>query len=281
LDVKVKVVTDSTCDLPQEVAADLDITVIPAQVQFGSEVYQDGVDLTTDEFYRRLRANSALPKTSPAPVATFRDAYQRLSRQADSIVSIHVAANLSVTHDAAKMASADLDFPVVVVDSQTASMACGLLTIIAARAAREGASLTEIEALVREAIPRTITFGVFGTLEYLARGGRIGKAQAFVGNALKIHPILAIRAGEVLPVERIRTRPKAVERMCQIVEGLGLPSEMSVMRTTDPQEAENLARRLSSIFPPERMYRASIGPAMGTQVGPDAVGVALISERPF
>jgi DegV family protein with EDD domain len=278
--VRVQVVTDSTSDLPRQVATELGITVVPAQIQYDDEVYRDGVDLDTDEFYRRLRTTGSMPKTSPASVATFRRTYQDLSREGESIISIHVAARLSATYDAAKIASADLDLPIVLVDSQTASMACGLLAIAAAKAAQSGASLEEVEALVRQAVPNTITFGVFGDLQYVARGGRIGKGQAFVGNMLKIHPILAIKGGEVLPIERVRTRSKAVERMCQIVEGLGPAREMAVMRTTDPQDAEMLAQRLSSVFPLERMYRASIGPSMGTQVGPDALGVALIAEKP-
>ncbi len=279
--MKVQVVTDSTSDLPREVAAELGITIVPAQIQYGNEVYRDGVDLDTDEFYRRLRTSSSLPKTSPDSVATFKEIYRDLSLKGEAVISIHVAANLSATYDAAKIASADLNLPIAIIDSQTASMACGLLAIIAAKAARTGASLKDIEVLVRQAVPHTITFGVFGTLQYLARGGRIGKGQALLGNALKIHPILAIRKGEVVPIERVRTRAKAVERMCQVVESLGLPREMAVMRTTDPQEAEKLAHRLSSVFPLERMYRASIGPSMGTQVGPDALGVALIAENPL
>jgi DegV family protein with EDD domain len=159
-------------------------------------------------------------------------------------------------------------------------MACGLLAIIAARAARDGGSLAEIDELVREAIPRTVTFGVFGTLEYLARGGRLGRGQAFLGTLLKINPILAIRKGEVVPVERVRTRARALERLCRLVQTMGKLREMSVMGTTRPEEAEELVRRLSPGFPPERVYRASIGPTMGTQVGPDAVGVALIAEEP-
>jgi len=278
--MKVAVVTDSTSDLPAAVAKELGVTVVPAQIHYGDRVYRDGVDLSSDAFYVRLRASDTLPKTSPASVGTFRETYQRLSDEAEAIVSIHVAANLSATCDMAKMAGAEAPCPVVVVDSQSASMACGLLAIIAARAARSGASLREVEAVAREAVPHTITYGVFGTLEYLARGGRIGRAQAFLGNALKIHPILAIKAGQVVPVERIRTRSKAVERLCQIVETLGPFREMAVMKTTDPQAVEDLARRLSSVFPQERMYRASIGPSMGTQVGPDALGVALIAEKP-
>jgi DegV family protein with EDD domain len=279
--MKVSVVTDSTSDMPPEVARELGITVVPAQIQFGEQVFLDGVELTADEFYRRLQSSPTLPQTSPASISTFNSIYRRIAERADSIISIHVAAKLSVTYDIARQASADLKCPISVVDSQTASMACGLLAIIAAKAARAGASLKEIEELVRQAIPNTVTFGVFGTLEYLARGGRIGKGQAFLGTLLKINPILAIKMSEVVPVERVRTRSRAVERLCDIVRGLGALREMSVMRTTDAAEAEDVVRRLSSIFPPERVYRASIGPSMGSQVGPHAVGVALIAEEPI
>ena len=279
--MKVSVVTDSTSDIPPEVARDLGITVVPAHIQFGEQVFLDGVELTTDEFYRRLQSSPTLPKTSPASISTFNSIYLRIAEEADSIISIHVAAKLSVTYDIARQASADLKCPISVVDSQTASMACGLLAIIAAKAARAGESLKDIEELVRQAIPNTVTFGVFGTLEYLARGGRIGKGQAFLGTLLKINPILAIRMSEVVPVERVRTRSRAVERLCEIVRGLGTLREMSVMRTTEPAEAEDVIRRLSSVFPPERVYRASIGPSMGTQVGPHAVGVALIADKPI
>jgi len=279
--MKVSVVTDSTSDVPPEVAKELGITVVPAHIQFGEQVFLDGVELTTDEFYRRLQSSPTLPQTSPASIYTFNSIYRRIAEQADSIISIHVAAKLSVTYDIARQASADLNCPISVVDSQTASMACGLLAIIAAKAARAGESLKDIEDLVRQAIPNTVTFGVFGTLEYLARGGRIGRAQAFLGTLLKINPVLAIKMSEVVPVERVRTRSRAVERLCEIVRGLGTLREMSVMRTTEPAEAEDVIRRLSSVFPSERVYRASIGPSMGTQVGPHAVGVALIAEKPI
>jgi fatty acid kinase fatty acid binding subunit len=274
--MKIRVVTDSTSDLPAEVVRDLGITVVPALVRFGDRVYRDGVDLFTDEFYRKLQTNSLLPKTSPASPGTFGEIYNRLAREAEGIVSIHVSAQMSATYDAARLGSVDLKCPISIIDSQTASMACGLLVIVAARAARDGASLSEIEALVRAAVPRTVTYGVFGTLEYLYKGGRIGRAQAFVGSMLKLNPILAIRAGEIVPIARIRTRPRAIERLCEILKDSGVPQEMSVMGTTAPEEAEVLAQRLSTLFPPERMYRASIGPAMGTYVGPGAVGVSVI-----
>jgi DegV family protein with EDD domain len=279
--MKVSVVTDSTSDLPLEVAKGLGITVVPAQIQFGEQVFRDGVELNADDFYRRLQSSPVLPKTSPASISTFNSIYRTVAEEADAIISIHVAARLSVTYDIARQASADLKCPVAIVDSQTASMACGLLVIIAAKAARAGESLKDIERLVQQSIPNTVTYGVFGTLEYLAKGGRIGRGQAFLGTLLKINPILAIKMSEVVPVERVRTRSRAVERMCEMVRGLGTLRELSVMRTTEPAEAEDVIRRLSSIFPPERVYRASIGPSMGTQVGPHAVGVALIADKPL
>jgi DegV family protein with EDD domain len=254
----------------------LGITVVPALVQFGDKVYRDGVDLSTEEFYQKLQISSVLPKTSAPSPGTFKEVYSRLNQEADAIVSIHVSAKMSATYDAARVGSADLKCPISIIDSQTASMACGLLVILAASAAREGASFSDIDALVRAAVPRTVTFGVFGTLEYLYKGGRIGRAQAFLGSILKLNPILAIQAGEILPIARVRTRPKAIYRLCEIIRDSGIPQEMSVMSTTEPEEAEALAQQLAPLFPSERMYRASIGPAMGTYVGPGAVGVSVI-----
>jgi DegV family protein with EDD domain len=192
--MKMKVVTDSTSDLPPPVVREFGITMVPALVQFRDKVYHDGIDLSTDEFYRKLQTNSFLPKTSPASPGTFGEVYSQLAREADGIVSIHVSAKMSATYDAARLGSVNLKCPISIIDSQTASMACGLLVILAARAAREGASLSEIEALVRAVVPRTVTYGVFSTLEYLYKGGRIGRAQAFLGSMLKLNPILAIRA---------------------------------------------------------------------------------------
>jgi len=274
--MNVKVVTDSTSDLPAEVVRELGITVVPALIQFGDKVYHDGVDLSPEEFYHKLQISSVLPRTSAPSPGSFNEVYSKLAQEAEAIISIHVAAKLSATYDAARLGSADLKCPISIVDSETASMACGLLVILAARTAREGASFSGIDALVRTAVPRTITFGVFGTLEYLYRGGRIGRAQAFLGSILKLNPILAIRAGEILPIARVRTRPKAIERLCEIIRDSGIPQEMSVMSTTEPAEAEALAQQLAPIFPPERMYRASIGPAVGTYVGPRAVGISVI-----
>ena len=186
----VKIVTDSTSDLPPGVVGEFDITVVPVNVHFGDEVFRDGVDLSTDDFYRKLRTGDILPKTSAPAPGIFGETYEQVAQGADAIISIHVSDNLSAVLEAARVGGSGLQFPISIIDSQTASMACGLLVITAARAAKEGASLKEIEALVREAIPRTITYGVFSTLEYLYKGGRIGRAQAFLGSILKLSPII-------------------------------------------------------------------------------------------
>ena len=271
----VKVVTDSTSDLPREVASALDITIVPALVHFGDTVYRDGLELATDDFYHKLEAGPVLPKTSPPSPGTFKEVYRHLARDTDGIISIHVASRLSGTVEAANIAAGDAGCPVAIVDSQSASMACGLLAIIAAKAAREGASLVEIEDLVNDAVPRTVTYGLFDTLEFLVKGGRIGRAQGLLGTLLSIKPILAIRGGEVVPVARARTRPKAINRLCEMVREGGTPVELSVMDSTSPADADTLVAMLSPAFPVERMYRAKIGPVMGTYVGPRALGVAV------
>ncbi|HEX76862.1 MAG TPA: DegV family protein [Dehalococcoidia bacterium] len=276
---RVKIVTDSTSDLPAQLAQELGITVVPLHVHFGEEVYRDGIDMTTDDFYRRLTTSPTLPKTSAPSPGAFHEVYTQLAREGEAIFSIHISSNLSATYEAARLGSGGLDCPISIVDSQSASMGCGLLAIMAAKAAGEGASLEEVVELVGKAIPRTLLFGLLDTLEYLHKGGRIGKAQAFLGTMLKVKPMLAVRGGEVLPVERVRSRPKAIDRLCEMIQGFGSISEMAVLHNTTPEEAETLAQRLSPTFPQERMYRAKFGPVMGTYVGPGSLGVALVGAE--
>ncbi|MBM3132404.1 MAG: DegV family protein, partial [Chloroflexi bacterium] len=180
--MKIKVVTDSTSDLPKEVCRDLDIAVIPLNVHFGDTVFQDGVDLTNDEFYRKLESSPAFPQTSTKPPGTFAETYGRLAEEADAILSIHVSDRLSGTLNAARLGSLEARVPVELIDSQSASMGLGLLTILAARMARDGASMEDIKSRLDRAIPMTVAYGLFDTLQYLQKGGRIGRAQALIGS---------------------------------------------------------------------------------------------------
>lgn len=278
--MSVKVVTDSTADLPAEVARELDITVVPLYVHFGSQVFRDGVDLSAEEFYRKLLQGPTLPTTSAPSPGTFQEIYEKLSSTTEEIISLHVSSKLSATHQSALLAKEQgkLKGRVEVMDSQTVSMGLGLLAILAAKAAKGGAKLDEILALVRQAIPHTHFFGLLDTLEYLQKGGRIGKAQAFLGTLLSVKPILSVREGEVHPVERVRTRSKALERLFELTRDLCPAEEMAVFHSTAPQEADALSERLKTLYGGKEPYRSRFGPVLGTYVGPGALGMALIQE---
>lgn len=278
--MKIKIVTDSTSDLPPEICRDLNITVIPLNVHFGDTIYQDGLDLPADEFYRKLKSSPIFPQTSTKPPGTFAQTYRRLAQEADAILSIHISASFSGTLNAARLGSMEAGVPVELVDSRSASMGLGLLTIIAARAAADGASMNEIKSLLDGAIPRTVVYGLFDTLQYLQKGGRIGRAQTFIGSLLRIKPVIAIKEGEVVPIRKTRTRSQGIEILRDLALSRGRPQELSVMQTSETKAADLLTEKLAPSYPAERIYRATIGPVIGCHVGPRAVGVSVIYSHP-
>ncbi len=253
----VRVVTDSTADIPADVAAALDIAVVPLHIHFGEETYEDGVTITSEEFYRRLTAEPHLPKTSAPASGTFTEVYERLAREADEIVSIHISSKLSATYSSALLGREALTSPcrIEVIDSYSASIGLGLLAIRAARLAREGASLDVIVRDITAAIPRTHYFGVVDTLEYLHKGGRIGH-----------------------PIERVRGRQKAFDRLCEMVAGYSGISSLAIAHTTAEEEMELLGARLAQFFPADRILKSRCGATLGTYLGPNTLCVALIQE---
>lgn len=278
----VRIVTDSTSDIPLPLAQELNITVIPLFVHFGTEVFRDSVDLSPDEFYRRLKRGGVLPKTSVPPVGAFTETYSKLAGETDAILSIHISAKLSGTYDAAILGKKSVagKCRIEVIDSWNTSMALGLLAILAARAAREGASLEEISQMVHHNIPRAHLFGMVDTLEYLQKGGRIGSAEALMGTALNIKPILTVKEGETFPLKRVRSRSKAIDELCNLAQEHSPVKEMAILHSTTPDEAEKLAGRLDALFPKEKIPRARFGPVLGTYVGPGSLGIALIEQEP-
>lgn len=277
----VKIVTDSVSDISPAIADELGITVVPLNVVFGSEIYRDGIDLTTDEFYEKLRHSQTLPTTSTPPLQTFIEVYDRLAEETDEILVITIARKLSATGESALKAieSMDRKCRVEVLDSQLAIMAEGLLVITAAKAARDGASLDDILKSAEWDIPRIQTRMAFDTLEYLKRGGRIGKAKALMGSMLKINPILGIRDGEVFPFGQERSRTKAIDRLYEFVMSYSKIDEMAVEDATTPDEADALVERLVEKYPKERIYRSKFSPVIGTNVGPSVIGVAVLGDR--
>jgi len=277
----VKVVTDSCSDLPSQIAQDLGIAVVPLNVSFGEESFQDGVSITADEFYDRLIKGPILPKTAVPGPGAFAEVYSKLAAETDEITSIHISKKLSGASDSASLGREQVKQTcrIEVIDSLMASMGVGLLVITAAKAAQTGANLDQITTLVRDAMSRTRYLGLLDSLEYLQKGGRLGKGQALLGSVLNVKPILHIQDGEVCPLERARGRSKGLTRFCELVEEFPGIEDMAVMYTTTPDEADDLISRLSPLVPEGHMHKARVGPTIGTYLGPGALTVALIHGK--
>ena len=278
----IKVVTDSTSDLPADVAESLGIEVVPLNVHFGSDVYKDRVNLMPDTFYDKLINGDVLPTTSQPSVGEFIDVYERLGSDADGIVSVHISEKLSGTMNSARLASqqANADCPIEVVDTFQVSMGVGICAMEAAEVANSGGDMNQVILAARNAVTRSQCFFMLETLEFLQKGGRIGKAQALIGNLLKIRPMLILQEGEVHPLGRERTRRKGIAKLVDTVEELAPISGLAVMYSTGPDEAQTLAQNVSKFMIEGREPRMlQIGPVIGTYAGPDTLGIALISAK--
>ena len=281
--MSVRIVADSVSDLPPSIADELDITVVPANVHFGAEVFKDGVDLQTEEFFQRLLNGPDYPTTSQPTVGDFVETYQSVAPEADGIVSIHVSGKLSGTLNSAQQGAerASVACPIEVLDTQQASMAVGLIVIACARAAQSGASMSEVVEIGKSVIQRSHCIALLDTLEYLEKGGRIGKAQAILGGLLRIKPMIAVQDGEVHPYAKERTRRKAVARLESAMTDLAPLASVAVMYSTARQEADRIADSIRPLVTDDGdVMVARFGPALGTYVGPNALGVtAIASER--
>jgi DegV family protein with EDD domain len=277
----VKIVTDSVSDLPSQVVKELEITVVPLNVRFGSEVYRDGVDLTAEQFFDKLMHSKILPVTSVPPPAAFAEKYDKLAEETDEILVITLSAKLSGTYEVAQQSVGLMKRKcrIEVVDSGLAAMGEGLIVIAAARAAQAGASFDEVLDVVHRNIPRVDFRGAFDTLEYLQRGGRIGKAQAFLGSILRINPIIGLKDGEVFPFGRERSRAKAIDHLYNFAMSYSHIEEMAVEYALALDEAEMLIERLGTRFPKERIYRCRASPVIGTHTGPGLLVVTVLGDR--
>jgi DegV family protein with EDD domain len=277
----VKVITDSLGDIPAEVARELDITVIPINVIFGRINYRDGVDLTTEQFYDKLAASKVFPTTVVPSLGRYADSYNKLAEETGDILVITSSHRLSASYETALLAKERMGKKcrVEVVDSLSAILAQGLLVIAAAKAAKEGARLDKVMDITRQNIPRAHVRMAFDTLEYLRRGGRIGKAKTYLGTMLKVNPILGIRNGEAYPFAREHSRAKAIDHLYDFAAGFSRVDGIGVEDATTPDEADELAQRLEARFPGESIYRAKVGPAVGVHVGPRVMGVAVLGDR--
>jgi len=273
----VKIVTDSTADLPPQLAGELGITVVPAYVRFGDKVYRDRVDISEDEFYQRLLHDPIHPSTTQPSPQDFVDVYKNLARGADGIISIHVSSKLSGTYNSALRGKevVEKECPIEVIDSQVVTMGLGQLAIVANTIAESGKSLQQVAEGVKQMIPSIHVLGLLDTLKYLALGGRIGKVQALLGSILSVKPMLTIKDGELLPAGRVRNRTMGIDRLFGFVKNAVDIQDVAVVYNTTPDEARALVGRMGSIFPKERIRLARLGPALGVHTGPGILFIAL------
>ena len=273
----IKIVTDSSADLPAELVQELGITVVPLYVRFGDEVYRERVDITEDEFYQKLLHGTVHPVTIQPSPQDFANVYQKLSPEADGIVSIHISSKLSGTCNSALQGKKMIEkgCPIEVVDSQSITMGLGLIDIVAATAAKAGEGLQQVMEEAKQAIPNTRVLGLLDTLKYLLLGGRIGKAKALLGSILKVKPMIALKDVEVVPAGQARTRTKGIQRLFDFVKDTSNIQDLAILHSTTPDEAQTLAERVDPIFTKERIKFARLGTTLGVHGGPDFLAVAI------
>ena len=275
----VRIVTDSTADLPPDLVARHSIEVVPLIVLFGDEALRDGIDIDTETFFARLASSPELPTTSQPSPAVFRETYERLASEgATEILSLHIAGALSSTLASARQGAADLDVRVEHVDSSLVSLALGLGVVKAAEVVEAGGSLDDAKAQAEDQFRRTHVYFVLDTLDYLLRGGRIGRAAHAIGTMLKVKPVLTFEDGEVLQLARARTFTKAVDRGIELARE-HFPIELAgAMHTVAPERMEAVADRFRELAPDIPIVTGALGPTIGAHAGPGTIAFAVISS---
>jgi len=276
----VKVITDSVADLPQRIVDSLGITVVPLLVRFGDDEYRDGIDLTVSEFYSLLRSSPHFPVTAFPPAADFAKAYDQVTADGSDAVVVTISKKLSGSYNSALNAKRAVENSrkIEVVDSRCAAMVQGFVAMKAAEAAQRGASLEEVVRTANAAAERVHLLATFRTLEYLYRGGRIGKAKAFLGTTLKIQPFIGLKEGLVRPAGAAKTRAKAIDKLVSFAGKFTRIDELAVEHTQSPEEAALLVDRLSDLHPRDRIHVSTMTPVIGSHTGPGLLVVCLLGE---
>ncbi len=280
---RIHVVTDSGSDLPVELRQSLGIHVVPLTVQFGDELFRDGVDISTAEFYTRLRQETRMPSTCQPSPADFVEAYERIAQPGDTILSVHLSSKMSGTYQSAVLASTMIDPQIAVkaIDSKAASLGTGVVALTAAEAVQAGKAVEEILEDVQRTIEHMQVYFVVDTLEYLQKNGRIGLASALVGTLLNIKPVLTLVDGQVAPFEKIRGRAKALKRLRELGTAFrerhpDRQLKAAISHADNLKEAEALAQALPDILDLEHeVVLGDIGPTIGVHTGPGTIAVFL------
>ncbi len=274
----IRIVTDSAANLPTPFVQAFDIAVVPLKVIVGDKVYRDGVDLSVAEFYEMLASQRTSPSTSQPSPDDFIEVYKPILEAGDEILSIHLAHTLSGTFNSALQAAQQFpNAPITLVDTYLVSIGTGLAVLGAAQALRQGASREEAADVATRMSKHTTLLFTLETLEYLRRGGRIGNASAFFGTLLRIKPVLALQHGVVEPVDRVRTRQRALARMVEMaVERQNdTPVWLGIAHANAPDEAARVRAELEQKLDVRFCVETVIGPVVGAHTGPGTVGIAV------
>ena len=276
---KIALVTDSTCDLPKSVVKDKNITVIPLNVHFGEETFLDGIDLQSNEFFEKLSTSDIHPQTSQPSVGRFVEVYNDLLKKHDSILSLHISSKLSATYNSALQAQKEIgNEKIKVIDSMNGTLGLGAIVHHIADLNQKGESFENLVKETEKIIPNAIFMGLVPTLEYLAKGGRIGKARAFMGSLLKIKPILSAVDGEIQSVGKARTLIKGMDFIVDEMKNRKI-SKLFIVHANHEERANLLKEKTKDLIDPKDVIIAEFGPVVGTHLGPGAFGVGFISSE--
>lgn len=276
---KIALVTDSTCDLPESVVKDKNITVIPLNVHFGEETFLDGIDLQSKEFFEKLSTSEIHPQTSQPSVGRFVETYNDLLKKHDSILSLHISSKLSATYNSALQAQKEIgNENIKVIDSMNGTLGLGAIVYHIADLNQKGESFENLVKEAEKIIPNAIFMGLVPTLEYLAKGGRIGKARAFMGSLLKIKPILSAVDGEIQSVGKARTLIKGMDFIVDEMKNRKI-SKLFIVHANHEERANLLKEKTKDLIDPKDVILAEFGPVVGTHLGPGAFGVGFISSE--
>jgi DegV family protein with EDD domain len=277
----VAIVTDGAASLTPEMGLKYGVRVVPIYVMFGTTVYRDGVDLDANKFYDLLRNSAQSPTTSQPTVADFVQVYTELSEQADAIVSVHPSIQLSATVNSARAAKKEFpDLPIHVIDSKSIAHGLGLMAIMAARAAEAGQDADAVVQLINDLIPKMNIIFTVDTLEFLRRGGRIGGAAALLGSMMKVKPVMHLEKGRIEPLEKPRTRKRALNRVLTLMEERvsDKPVRVVILHCQAAEDAQVFAERVQERFECVELMAAEAGPVIGTHAGPGTLGVVFSTE---
>ena len=277
----VKIVTDSTADIPAALAKELDINVVPQVLVFGDKTYRDRIDITIDDFYQKLLHEPTYPHTSQPTPQDFVDIFSNLCKQKpDGIVAILLSAKLSGTINSAQQAKklVKSECPIQIIDSKMVAMGLGIIVIAAARMAKAGKSESEITDAVKKTVGNTKLLILFDTLEFLAKGGRIGKVKSLVGSILNVKPMVTVKDGELVPMGQVRSRSKGKEKLLDLIEDIKDIEDIAIIYSTTPDEANKMADDIVG-FPREKIYVAQVGPVLAAHAGPGVLGIGVRTKH--